>query len=58
MSIASIRSPDGTCPQEVLKFMMDLFKYNSNHLNKVILLVSSYLPPYLPPYLGMLRSYL
>jgi len=36
MSIASIRSSNGTCPQEVLRFLMDLFKYNSNQLNKVI----------------------
>lgn len=34
LSMASLRTAHGICPQEVLKFLLDLFKYNDNSKNK------------------------
>ncbi|CAG2104136.1 unnamed protein product [Medioppia subpectinata] len=33
-SMAGLRNIHGICPQEVLKFLLDLFKYNDNSKNK------------------------
>ena len=34
LSMAGLRNIHGICPQEVLKFLLDLFKYNDNSKNK------------------------
>lgn len=34
VAIGGLRSNHGTCPQEVIKFLLDLFKYNDNSKNK------------------------
>ena len=34
LSMAGLRNIHGICPQEVLKFLFDLFKYNDNSKNK------------------------
>lgn len=34
VAIAGLRSGHGICPQEVIRFLLDLFKYNDNSKNK------------------------
>lgn len=34
IAIGGLRSNHGTCPQEVIRFLLDLFKYNDNSKNK------------------------
>ena len=35
VAIAGLRSGHGICPQEVIRFLLDLFKYNDNSKNKM-----------------------
>lgn len=35
LAIAGMRNVHNQCPKEVLAFVMDLFKYSDNQLNKV-----------------------